>query len=338
MEDSGITNDLLTRYINGKCDEEEVELVEKWYAALEGTPSSTDFNQKAHLNKIRKAIELGESDREGNETITGKFLTSTGIGQMIFRYAAAAVVVLVAGLAYYLMKTESETVATSFISQVKVNNESARILRRSLPDGSTVWLSPGATLIYPNDFGSGDRNVLIEGEVFFDVARDEMHPFVVRSGSMVTRVLGTSFNVKANKNQNNFEVAVVTGKVEVSALDRKGNGQKVLLLPREKVTYRAKEGDLVASKLPEKQTVIESWQPVSLTFEDEKLDEVVKRLEQKFGMKISLENPDLKNCKLRAVFEQQRLAEILDMATQMLETTYEMKGNEIILKGNGCRE
>lgn len=339
MKDSGITNELLVKYLNGKCNEDEVELVEKWYARLDGITDNSVFNQKRHLNKIRKVIESEESTQQAGRGFVTRFFVARNVGQTMFRYVAAAVVVFVAGFSYYTMKTESETVATSFVSEVKVNNESARVLRRSLPDGSTVWLNPGATLIYPNDFGNGERNVVVDGEIFFDVFRDEAHPFVVHSGTMVTRVLGTSFNVKANKNGNNFEVAVVTGKVEVSTLDRKGKGtQRVMLLPRQKATYHVSDGDLVATKLPEKQAVIESWQPVSLTFEDEKLDEVIVRLEKKFGIDITLENPDLKNCKLRAVFEQQRLAEILDMITALLETTYEMRDNQVVLKGRGCSE
>jgi transmembrane sensor len=338
MKDSGITNELLVKYLNGKCDEDEVELVEKWYAKLDGTNDRSFFNQKTHLKKIRKVIESEENGQHVERSFTSRFFGARNVAQTVFRYLAAAVVVFVAGFSYYTMNAESEIAVPSFVSEVKVKNESARVLRRSLPDGSTVWLNPGAILIYPNDFGNGERNVVVDGEIFFDVFRDEAHPFVVHSGTMVTRVLGTSFNVRANKNENNFEVAVVTGKVEVSSLDRKGKGRRVTLLPRQKATYHVSDGDLIATRLPEKQVVIESWQPVSLTFEDEKLDEVVSRLEKKFGMKISLENPELKNCKLRAVFEQQRLAEILDMITAILETTYEMKNNEVILKGRGCSE
>lgn len=336
MNEKSPSKELLTRYLEGKCNPEEVERVEKWFAdwgASKEEANLPDFNQPAHLARIVSILkEQGafyHADRKQNLRILPVF----------WRIAVAASIVLVALFTVYrtLEKTAlPHSLAVDEPKPMVVRNTTKQVLKAQLPDGSSVWLNPGSRLEYPREFAKEIREVTIEGEAFFDVFQDKNHPFIVKSGTLITRVIGTSFNVKAELSASIYEVAVVSGKVEVSAHDKSGKGQRVYLLPSQKATYNTSSHQLSSVELPLRQVVAESWQPVSLTFEDEKLSEVVKLLEHQFGVRIRIANPRLSDCRLKATFEKQRLAEIIEMTTQMLDATYEMNEKEIILDGSGC--
>ncbi len=96
----------------------------------------------------------------------------------------------------------------------EVENTSGSVQKVALADGSVVSLEPGSTLRYPEHFGT-QREVYLTGEAFFNVFRDEKHPFLVYAEDVVTRVLGTSFRVKAYGQGKEVRVAVTSGKVSV---------------------------------------------------------------------------------------------------------------------------
>ena len=108
-----------------------------------------------------------------------------------------------------------------------------------LPDGTTVWLNAGSKLNYPRQFTGGKREVALEGEAFFDVAKDPDRPFTVRTKTFAIRVLGTEFNVAAYPDENKLETTLISGKVQVTMNEKPD--QNIILAPNEKLTVINKE-------------------------------------------------------------------------------------------------
>ncbi|GAB4010114.1 hypothetical protein GCM10028808_20270 [Spirosoma migulaei] len=332
MSKHAISPELLKRYTEGNCTAEEVYRVEEWYASLnEGEVDQYAFDQPLHLKKVQAL--LGQKT-DGQLQPVGKIRSLTTV---FIRYAAAAMVVLVASFGLFMYLKKPKTEAVSVAGDVVIVNTQTRVTRHQLPDGSLVWLNPDTELRYTaGAFSKTSREVSLEGEAFFDVTKDPTRPFLVKSHALLVKVLGTSFNVKSTPDQSRFEVSVVTGKVSVSIPDRKGQEKAVLLLPRQQAVFEASSGQLTSTEIPKTQEQVNTWQPVSLTFDDEPLSEVMKRLEKKYGVTIQLANPNLANCRLKASFDNSRLSEILEITTQLVEASYQMQGNRIVINGEGC--
>ena len=118
-----------------------------------------------------------------------------------------------------------------------------------LADGTLVFLNKDSRLTFPTTFGENERVVVLEGEAFFDVARDEEHPFVIYSENTRTEVLGTSFNLKAYDKQEEVELTVVTGEVQLSIIGTKGGNSSLNLVPSERGVFEKKEATLSEHKV-----------------------------------------------------------------------------------------
>jgi len=333
MEPPGLSPDLLRRYLAGQCNEAERQRVDAWYEALDRpAPQPMAFDVRRSFERIRASLsddpDFGQAPLLPLWQRPWAYLTAT-----------AAAAMLVSGLLYWprLEREASETgTKASSPTSVAYQNSTQKIARRALPDGSVVWLKPGARLAYAPSANGSQREVQFSGEAFFDVARDPAHPFVIRSGRMTTQVLGTSFNVKAVPNAARYEVAVLTGRVAVRTPAADGRMNTVLLTPRQRAVYELASSHVSKAPVPNRPTDLESWQPVSLAFDDATLDEVAHQLEQSFDVRIRLANPALRHCRLKVDLTQQSLPEILDIVTKLLGTDYVWQDGTVTVIGSGC--
>ncbi|MCU0467992.1 MAG: FecR family protein [Arcicella sp.] len=322
-----LNQEIIVKYLNNECSEGEQMLVEAWYKSFENNPDGiSDLPEHEYselYHRVRKNID--QQIRPLNIYTPPRWIW----------YAAsiAAVLLVVLGLSFYwnpdsvenMAKIKSEIPLSDW---AKYENSSAKILKVSLPDGSSVWLHPKTQLSY-NQSDRIYRQVNLKGEAFFDVKRDENRPFLIYSGKMTTKVLGTSFNVKAYPETERFEVSVVTGKVSVMNESEK----EVLVTPKQQVVLENKSDVMIVNELPKDKTFY--WELASLNFDNTSMQRVVDNIEQHFNVKIHL-SPTLQQCRLSGNFNQERLATILEIVCRSIDAEYEFNENEIYLKGNGC--
>jgi len=145
--------------------------------------------------------------------------------------AAASVLLLITGTVLYFglgRKTTAAPVAPTVIA-------AKRGVRSfmELPDGSKLWLNAGSKVVFSNNFSAGKRELTLSGEAFFDVKHDELHPFIIHTGRLEVRVLGTSLNVRAYPGDSTIETTLIKGKVEVGVTGDPSSS--ILLHPNEKV-------------------------------------------------------------------------------------------------------
>ncbi|NYI50861.1 FecR family protein [Macellibacteroides fermentans] len=196
-------------------------------------------------------------------------------------YSIAASILLLIGIgcfAWILSRDQSSN--TMFVATSGIQNMQSILL----PDGSQVQLGPGSKLVYPSEFDGKTREVKLEGQAFFDVAKDKSKPFVVKTKDMDVTALGTAFEVFSYEMENSIETVLLNGKVKVDLLH--GNHKReVILNPNDKLTLSRSDARISIEKV--NATKYSDWRNLGiLSFENEKLSMIIPRLEKWYGQKI----------------------------------------------------
>ena len=242
--------------------------------------------------------------------------------------AAASVLAIVAGMAFYLHEGRKSPNVVMVISAPRGAKKFMQ-----LSDGSKVWLNAGSRIVLSNAFASGDREITLEGEAFLDVRHDEQHPFVIHAGRLDVRVLGTELNVRAYPGDSMVETTLINGKVEVGVAG--DTRSAILLRPNEKLTIAmgrpalpANSPDsLVAGRPavapvkflrrpiePDRTdgTITEtSWVSNKLVFRQETLSAMATRLERWYDVTIIFDNQQFRNDTLSGTFPQEPLDDVM---------------------------
>lgn len=156
-----------------------------------------------------------------------------------------------------------------------------------LPDGTRVTLNAGSAISYPEEFEEDIRKVSLTGEAFFDVTRNEKAPFVIVTGDVVTKVLGTSFNIRAYPENKAVQVAVVNGKVKVNAkIGSEDQNACVFLSKSEMATFQKEAGELIVSTYDEKEQI--GWKDGMLYFQKSDFHSSILKLERWYGVKFEI--------------------------------------------------
>jgi len=168
----------------------------------------------------------------------------------------------------------------------------------TLPDGSIIWLNRNSSLTYPARFNSQNRTVKLDGEAFFDVARDESKPFVIDAGKAEVKVLGTSFNVMTDNGNSEVEVFVTTGSVLVS---EKEGERSVTLKPG----FIGRVSDKTnISELNTDENYL-SWNTEKLIYNGQDLGTVFSDLKRAYNIDIRTADTSIQKLTLTSVFEEQ---------------------------------
>jgi ferric-dicitrate binding protein FerR (iron transport regulator) len=318
--------ELLARYEKGLCTPAEKELIEKWLDSpnfKRQNPFKDDTERIMVKNTLRQAVYSGAG-------IPAKRGTQIHVS-FLLRIAAAIILIAVMGYGVFIYSDYRAE-----LKYAKVETQSNREIKKVLlSDGSIVWLKPNSSLTYPENFRErGERIVDLKGEALFEVEKNPTQPFIVHSGELTTTVLGTSFNIKSTGVQ--VEVVVLTGRVSLtSTVDQKG----VVVLPDERAVYNGLNKELAKVEVPvvrpDAEAIITGTGYV-MSFNDTQMDEVIRKIEGKFNVKVSMTEPGIANCIITADFTGQSLTKILNIITKALSLKYEQDDNEIVLIGKAC--
>ena len=149
----------------------------------------------------------------------------------------------------------------------------------TLSDGSSIWANSGTKLVYPVVFASDKREIYVEGEIYLEVARNEKHPFVVKTDMTEVNVLGTSFNVSAYKNDKQQFVTLVTGSVVIKTTDKK---KTTVIKPNQLYTFEKESHSTRLQEVDVNEYIC--WKDGFLIFHNESLAEVLKKIERYYNV------------------------------------------------------
>lgn len=235
----------------------------------------------------------------------------------MYRIGIAASVILVIGLSYLLFTGHDD------VQQIQYSalNGKSKI---DLPDGSVLWIGSRSTCTYASDFSAENRQIEIRGKAFFNVKKDPEHPFTVKVGNAEITVLGTSFNI--SETDDDLSVSLLTG----SILFQTGTQDKIRIEPGQCVNLNKQTGKCIVFSTDV--TFDALWAQDVLKIENKSLGEVVKYLNQWYGVNINLDKSLQDKFQYTFSVNNEQLDEILRMMSRInpMEITYDK--NDITIK------
>ncbi len=320
--------------------------------------SDREVNEEAEL--IRQKIlslhpELYEEEAGYLEPWNdGKEKGSKGI-LFLFRtrYVAglAACLLLIAGFYWYFsnrsLPSSNNNAYKAFMQETEhksfeYNNNSDGEQHIVLSDGSEVVLEKNSRLTYAANFSSGKREVYLEGNAFFNIARNPERPFIVYTHTIVTKVLGTSFYVKANTSAETASVVVKTGKVSVfkrenfTSTDAGSATLKgMLVTPNQQVIYDISNEQMNKS-LVEK-PALSTKAPPGFEFDDTPATEVFRTLQAAYGVPVMHDDEVLATCTISASLGNEDFYEKLRIICKIINATYEVIDGTVVINTKGCK-
>lgn len=275
--------------------------------------NNNEEKQKKTVQAIIDDIDEMESiDIDGNYSQLKKRMGISGMRLWKTRFISYAAILtlplLIASvtLGYFYYK-----MAVQPVQYAEVVASSGSVLRCELPDKSVVWLNSNSRLKYPMRFKGDTREVSLEGEGYFQVKSDKLHPFYVNTpNNMKVFVYGTHFDVNAYLDNPTIETVLEEGKVTVISPDNR----MVSIAPGECLTYEKSTNKMRKREV----NVYEhtAWVEGKLIFRDTPLDEVFTRLSRYFNVKIHFKNHSGHAYHYHATFTNETLPQILDYLSQ----------------------
>ena len=303
----------------------------------------TAESEEAFIAHCRKIRNIWPVPIEGSDPLPDKPKT---IRRFSFKskYIPITAISLTVILSTVLWLNKKEAQSTTKAHYSEVSTKPGSRSKLLLPDGSIVWLNAGSKITYGSNFGSLDRNIQLIGEAFFDVKKTTL-PFIIHTGAVQIKVLGTAFNVKAYPSEQTIETSLIRGKVEVS-MDKRPE-TKIILNPNEKLilrnesTQRAVQDKIISEPIvlikqlthTKDSSILEtSWKDNKLIFQDETFENLARNMERWYGVSIYFENPQLKTIRFTGVFEKETIEQALEALQFTTEFHYQLKNNSIIIQ------
>jgi transmembrane sensor len=348
---------LIEKFFKGECSQDEVAVILDWFAKEELDPAGEnelyrfwkevgvehqegDFQDKATrmLSGINKAID----SKENRLSIAADPVpfSDRDIDQIIkpvrwnWVFKAAATVLLPLGLfwLYTLRNAADEQYVPKIVSVSALPGNQERV---ELPDGSRVVLNTGSTIAYPESFSDSSRVIELTGEAFFEVKKDSKRPFIVKTQEIETQALGTSFDIKHREKNDEISVALATGSVKIDERKEGQTGQIARLIPGQQLVYNKENNTYRVEAFDPME--VSSWQKGVLYFKKARLNEVVQKLENWYGIEIEIvgkvSSKELKS-KYTGSYDNQSLDDVLKGISFVKKFSYEKKGNKLMLKFN----
>lgn len=326
--------DLSKRYLEGNATEEERTILVKWFEQHSNQSNlKIPESQKNEIEKrMWRAIQKKVRPTLSKNPI--RFVWMLGV-------AASLILVFVwFNQSQISLKINQESSATE-IEQVgiEIKNTTQVEQETRLEDGTVVLLKKNSSIIYDKAYNQTKREVYLKGEAFFKVKRDVSKPFIVRTGELVTEVLGTSFRIKHHEKANTIEVAVTTGKVSVYAekSNRQDERNGVILTPNQRVVFDVASKNIVPSIVEIPVPIMtNATQPPHLVFQEASLQTVLNTLSQLYGIEFVIANPKAKECQITADLNGLSMFTQLELVCKSIDATYEKRGTVIFINGDGC--
>jgi transmembrane sensor len=325
---------LIKKYLEGACNEEETHLVERIYFLAGSQKAEVPLlspEQETELEKRLTAKVIGHAHKS-------RRLTQPVKNKRWLYAAAASITILIASGIYLLTQGNLSTpVSNTLVSSKKTYliNDSKVSQTVALADGSFITLGPQSKLRIALDSIPKSRIVFLEGEAFFDVAPDKSKPFFVYAQSVVTKVLGTSFNVKAFTGDEHITVSVVEGRVSVSDENRGKKNKEIILLPNQEAVFN-KSLKTVLSQAAEDPILMDSIFNTSMKFDEEPVVVILETLEKTYHVKIEFDPQRFELCKMTTTFVDETLRDRLSVICSAIGSTYKTVDNQIVMNSPNC--
>lgn len=319
-------NEILIRFFNHQCTAEEIKRIDEW---LESDPDNARYLfEMERVWSLKNVIHYaGNSEKE---IAYGRLTAHINPKKRVHRYSLfmryAAIFVLLVAFSVYLYLTAPWQNSSGF-NLIEVPR--GELVSITLSDGTKVWLNADTRFSYPDRFGSRNREVILDGEAYFEVSPNKKKPFIINSERINVEVLGTEFNIRAHKDED-AEVSLKTGKIQVTEVNDMHN--KVLMSPNQQMRY-TRDGKMALSYMD--MSSVDSWRNGGIAFISQPLSSIIKTLERKYKVTITLDDTSMADeiftCRARSGATLPQVLNLLK-ETKRIHYIYRDNNNVIITK------
>ncbi len=281
---------------------------------------------EASLADVFGFVEVSKEWERFNNRIAARPKINKKKSIKITWYRVAAIIViglLIANLLIENFKTKDQSYYTAIAP-------TGSISQTILPDGTIIYLNSGTEIKYDTKSKEKQREVYVDGEAWFDVAKDKKKPFVVHTKYYNVRVLGTQFNVKNYKDDESIVTTLEEGSIQILGSDNLKLKETITLKPGEQISYN-KTGHKVYKKNVDTQ-IFTSWRNNKLVFLEMTFGELVKLLERKYGVEIQVADSSILGEHYSGTIKNETIIEILNIIQHTHPITYKVEGQKIIIQ------
>jgi ferric-dicitrate binding protein FerR (iron transport regulator) len=331
------TDELLIRCLEGIADDAEYEHAWQW---VHQSPENRTYYGKlrdawiaAGLLKPVYAIRQRQVWLRLEQKLQPEKVLGKSVRMKILKWAAAAAIVV---FAYILGTQTSATHENMEIAKGEYTIEAPKGGKSvmTLIDGSKVWLNAGSVLHFDKSFGEQNRNLALQGEAYFEVARDAGRPFMVETSGITIAALGTAFNVKAYPEDDQIETTLVSGSVRIETnAQSKTKAGPVVLEPNQKVVF-CKNRQSISVHTNVDVEVSVSWKDKRWIVQGEQLGVFANIIERKYDVEVIFEDRELEQYRISATLEEETIEQLFNAIRLTAPLDYRIERNRVYLKIN----
>lgn len=322
--------EILERYSKNECTETEKQLVEKWFDAIGKESGELDIRTQMVV-KERLWSKLDNREHKHYSYWKLSRIAAT------FLFLVASTFLL---LNYFNSEENKVSAVVEGAKMLHFVNSDATPKKIAMKDGTVISLEPGSEISFPEVFHN-KREVYLSGEAFFEVTKNINQPFLVYANEVTTKVLGTSFLVKAYKHEKEIVVAVKTGKVSVFTKpsgNKRKTQEEIIVTPNQQVIYNRNENLTVKMLIDDPQRVIPE-PPLKPSYKNAPVVEIFQTLEKNYGIDIQYDANALSGCTLtHADLTEEGLYEQIEIICNALGAGYKRDEFSILIEADGCGE
>lgn len=309
---------ILKKYLNQEANAAETEMVDFWYQQL-GAGNMDDPFLSGTTGKEEVLNDIQRYLYPYTVQVKKSLINSTYL-------RIAAILLLCLGVAWFWPQKKLMPQQELLISTIAGTHKEIK-----LTDGTIVLLNAKSKLRVAKDFGQKDRKVFLEGEAYFKVATNAGKPFLIRSGQLSTRVLGTSFNINAYPEKDRIKVVVSTGKIQVSKTE--GGKTEILaagMTSNQSVSYYKQSGKYELKK--EDASLISSWRDNRLYIDNASVTDIGHQLELHYNIKVLCKLRHPSNDKYTIRFNHESIDSVLKILSMLTKNKFTYSNQQILIQ------
>jgi ferric-dicitrate binding protein FerR (iron transport regulator) len=359
FEGKAFDTNIIIRFLMNEASESDVQLLHTWiehdadfknhFEQIQDTWNRIELEKDLDDVKIQRDLQKVLGKIEGGDG--KKFKNLYSINHWLFK--AAAVFLIGFGLSWLLFNSQPTTAEQAgTYNSIETPKGSNTII--NLPDGSKITLNAESKLRYPQKFSGRKRQVYLEGEAYFEIAKDKKRQFIVMTPEIAVKVYGTSFNVKSYPDDNTVETTLVEGAISLYKTNEAGEliGKEIKMLPKQQlVLYKAarleapaENEKVVKENLPNVMkprlmlsTRIDtdrftSWKDGALIIKSEPLEKLAITLERRYNVVIHFEEEKIKQFRFTGTIENETIEQVLAAIKLASSVDYRIEEREIWIK------
>jgi ferric-dicitrate binding protein FerR (iron transport regulator) len=321
------------------------QMIEPVYCDKEAA-SKADQAYAAHYVKMQLA---GMFDSANDQNLEPQVEKTTGFSKRKLAFigiAAGIFTIFFINYSLLLDKSVIKQTNNAFVNEIVTKRGSKSSIK--LPDGTIVRLNTDSRLTYLNFTAGKNREVTLIGEAYFDVAHDSSRPFIIHTGKINIKVLGTSFNVRNYPQDKELETSLIKGKIEVSLDSRPED--IIILKPTEKLIIAKEQDELstatkVTNNIDNKVVLTSitylrhdslvaetSWLNDKMVFVNQPLDKIAIELERKYAITINFKDEKVKKYRYTGVFENVSLEKVFQLIKYSKNINYKIDDKNIVIE------